>query len=809
MDSHAKAQKRTISRGHFARKIFIFLAAILASGGMFFVLRPVPASAATFSLVPSSGTITIGQQTDITLTLGSPGQAINAAEAVITFPSTYLAVDSVTKGALFNHWPVGPVFSNAPGTVTFAGGLPSPGFSGDSGTVFAVAFRGVSPGAGVQVCITAARILANDGNGTDVLQPPDCAVYDVVAGKVPPAPQVTSSTHPDQNAWYPLSSPAISWTIGEGVLDFSYVLDRTSGTQPDEQGEGIGTAKTYTGLDDGIWYFHVRAKNIFGWGATGHFTLRIDTVAPLPFAINLLDGQNTESHTPRISFETTDATSGVQYYEIMLNGGPAVTLPVGSTLPYTFSQLQNGEYTVIATAVDYSGNRTTASTLFTVVSPTLLNRIDQIINITKEQIAKILPAPVISTITNVTKDIAKTIETLRSNTEVTNVFKDIVQPTTSTAAIIATVGVATSTATVELTNIFYLLFRFGYFWLLPISFGKKRKPWGVVFDSSTGRPIKGVMVRIFAKEFNKLKETQITDDQGRFGFLVDIGEYYVTVSRPGYFFPSRLILTPVISRFENIYRGEVFSIKERIESAISINVPIDPDDQHVSRLRLNWLRVINLLGVILDKMNAPLLIGGTLLSWATLIMQPRLGNYLVLALYGFLILVKFYLAKRVQRSWGIVRDAVTDKPVELAVVRIHNIASGAVAATKITNGEGKFSALVMPGQYYLMVIKAGYQAYQSKTVNIVKQRGLITTEVRLRPIEKKQPQISSMPHLGEPPAVQPRTTDEQEAIAEHGPGFTDASSGEKQLPHSMPPKSDDLLSGEEGDSTPGNPQKKL
>ena len=77
----------------------------------------------------------------------------------------------------------------------------------------------------------------------------------------------------------PSAGPATD--AGLGVAGYSYALDQVADTTPDTVSEGSGTSTSYTDQADGIWYFHVRAvDNAGNWGATQHYTVRIDTTGP-------------------------------------------------------------------------------------------------------------------------------------------------------------------------------------------------------------------------------------------------------------------------------------------------------------------------------------------------------------------------------------------------------------------------------------------------------------------------------------------------------------------------------------------------
>ncbi|MCK5561360.1 MAG: hypothetical protein KAJ51_12225, partial [Thermoplasmata archaeon] len=109
----------------------------------------------------------------------------------------------------------------------------------------------------------------------------------------PSAPTITSTTHLD-DAWTKNNAPAFEWSVPadlSGISGFSYILDQTPTTTPDTSSEGIATTISYTNKPDGIWYFHVRAKDQAGnWGPTEHYSLKIDIKPPsAASAIFLID----------------------------------------------------------------------------------------------------------------------------------------------------------------------------------------------------------------------------------------------------------------------------------------------------------------------------------------------------------------------------------------------------------------------------------------------------------------------------------------------------------------------------------------
>jgi len=95
----------------------------------------------------------------------------------------------------------------------------------------------------------------------------------------PSAPVISSSTHPDEDEWDSGNDPAFHWTIPSdtsGISCYSYIFDQSATTTPDIIGEPAGNSGSYTDVADGIWYFHVRAKDNTGnWGDADHYRVKI------------------------------------------------------------------------------------------------------------------------------------------------------------------------------------------------------------------------------------------------------------------------------------------------------------------------------------------------------------------------------------------------------------------------------------------------------------------------------------------------------------------------------------------------------
>lgn len=356
---------------------FILCLSFLFCGRSFLFVHA--AEAATLFFSPPSGSYTMGDNISVGVYVSSPDKAMNAASGTVTFPSDKLEVISVSKtNSIFSLWVQEPVFSNSAGTLNFEGIVLNPGFSGVSGKIMSINFRVRAIGSASLVFSNGA-ILANDGQGSNILtdlgkanfifdsaisgtQAPKTSTPSGVTG-APLAPVITSGTHPDPEKWYPTNSPQFNWQLSSDItgVSFSYTSDPRS-IPTLVYGSDV-TSKEYKNIADGVWYFHLRLKNSYGWGNVSHFRFQIDTRPPDPFEIVVVSGSESDNPRPTITFETNDSLSGVDYYKIKIGDGDFVSKlseEIAKNNPYTLPVQAPGKHTLVVQAVDKAGNPTTA-----------------------------------------------------------------------------------------------------------------------------------------------------------------------------------------------------------------------------------------------------------------------------------------------------------------------------------------------------------------------------------------------------------------------------------------------------------------
>ena len=308
---------------------------------VFFGGLPSVARAAALFFSPSAGSYNLTKSFSVNVYVSSADQTMNAASGIVSFPADKLQVTSVSKtGSIFNLWVQEPSYSNSAGTVNFEGIVLNPGYTGSQGKILTITFK-VKGGGNAPLIISSGSVLANDGQGTNILTsagranftleipttgptPPESVTPTASAG-FPPAPVITSSTHPDPNKWYSKKDARLAWNLPVGATAVRLLLSHIAEGTP------------------------------------------IVSYSPPINSIEFIDGKETYNPQPTVLFDTTDALAGIDYYKVKIGEGDFFTLSSDETVksnPYTLPLQAPGKRTIIVQAVDKAGNITTATDEF-------------------------------------------------------------------------------------------------------------------------------------------------------------------------------------------------------------------------------------------------------------------------------------------------------------------------------------------------------------------------------------------------------------------------------------------------------------
>lgn len=236
--------------------------------------------------------------------------------------------------------------------------------------------------------------------------------------------------------------------------------------------------------------------------------------------------------------------------------------------------------------------------------------------------------------------------------------------------------------------------------------GRRRRPWGVVYDSLTKQPVDLAIVRLY-RAGGGLMRTTVTDRAGRFGFLIDQpGGYRIDVVKTGYHLSTLLAGKTSDEQYDNLYTGGTRQVTE--PKRVNVNVPIDRDVAKRSATQLIRKHYRRAAHVIIAYA------GITVGAAAYLVARTNL-SLILLALHLVVLLLFWRLArgKRV-RPWGTVYDRVVEQPLPHSIVRIFDVQYGRLLESQVADRFGRFGFLVGKNSFRLDAVRDGYRFPASK-----------------------------------------------------------------------------------------------
>lgn len=242
---------------------------------------------------------------------------------------------------------------------------------------------------------------------------------------------------------------------------------------------------------------------------------------------------------------------------------------------------------------------------------------------------------------------------------------------------------------------------------------RRKKPWGKVYNHLTGKPIEGAAVEVIDTQFKKVKQTGLTDSEGRFGFLIAHGEYYLKVSHRGF---ATKETQPI----------KVFGQAQ----TLNLEVALEPMQGELKPASYRALKFWRFFSDLFARVSAWLLVIGVLLSVVNVLVVPSLASYIIVGVYALLVVLKIILRETFFKSFGWVLDKNTNHPLSLSVVRIFDVNKNWLLGTRVTDEAGRFNFLIGPGDYYVTAAKEGYKPFQSAQVHFTKS-GLISYDIKL------------------------------------------------------------------------------
>ena len=167
------------------------------------------------------------------------------------------------------------------------------------------------------------------------------------------AKPVLSGITPAEGAYLNALAVKVSGTISDGS-PVSVLVNEVAATVSDSVSDKQFSA-TVT-VSEGANILNIQATDSAGNSATVARNVLVDTGAPAAFTPAANISGWSHNSKPTITFNTTDSGSGIDHYEIGVDG---VTSSSRAVSPYTFTTaIAEGEHTVQVKAVDKAGNYT-------------------------------------------------------------------------------------------------------------------------------------------------------------------------------------------------------------------------------------------------------------------------------------------------------------------------------------------------------------------------------------------------------------------------------------------------------------------
>jgi hypothetical protein len=181
----------------------------------------------------------------------------------------------------------------------------------------------------------------------------------------PPAPTISSSSHPDESTWYINNDPVFLWIEPSdlsGIDGYCIILNQDPNYPLSSIPDYYSTTYSENDVEDGVWYFHVRAiDNAGNPGFIDTFQVKIDTTSPpSPIISSTTHEENvwTSNVDPEFEWTVPDDASGIAGYSYELDQ-TSITIPdtdsEGTATTKTYNNVADGEWWFHVRAYDNSG----------------------------------------------------------------------------------------------------------------------------------------------------------------------------------------------------------------------------------------------------------------------------------------------------------------------------------------------------------------------------------------------------------------------------------------------------------------------
>ncbi len=237
--------------------------------------------------------------------------------------------------------------------------------------------------------------------------------------------------------------------------------------------------------------------------------------------------------------------------------------------------------------------------------------------------------------------------------------------------------------------------------LLFFSLRRRKKFWGIVYDSVTKQPLDPAIVKIAYLGENYV-DTCVTDLNGNYGFLAHPGKFKLLARKTNYIFPSKRVKGEHDGIYNNIYHGEFFELNDDYD-VIAPNIPMDPVAYDWNQqAKLGRTRHYPYLRYLFKRIIAILFWFGYIYSMLMVISGSKYLPVIYLFLSFYFIILLLALTAPHFRLWGMVKQNVFREGrliLEITTFKFPDIVMG---KAEVFPG-GKFLLRTNKGDYRLVI----------------------------------------------------------------------------------------------------------
>ena len=221
--------------------------------------------------------------------------------------------------------------------------------------------------------------------------------------------------------------------------------------------------------------------------------------------------------------------------------------------------------------------------------------------------------------------------------------------------------------------------------MLWFSSRKNKKTWGLVYNALTKEPVQFAIVRAFNSIDNSFVKQSITDTQGKYGFVLDSGNYIIKVEQSGYEPFNKNISV------------------NRTEEIVNLDIPLTKAESENIFFKINeyFRKSLKIFSLILS-------IIGIIFTILAIVFSPNVINIIIFVIYDIQIII--YIALQPPRGWGYIYNSQTNERVNGAFVRLFDTKEGRQIDVQMVDTKGRYGFLADDKkEYYLRADCNGYK----------------------------------------------------------------------------------------------------